>query len=248
MLRLVGEGAGPGGQAGPSGPVQSLYYAPGVANSGDLEPGTKAITNTSRPASPQYSTTLVVPAPPQGIAVLRLCLRLWFNIASNSSDYAFYSVVANGTEVLSSSTSYNATGQQGNAVDLTLSPLVLGSPNQIDIYFWCFNGNGYNLDGVRCFLGVGSRRTYTSLEGAALRVDWQGWASVTALLKREGSGTPYLHLAPAADFRLWWQRVSGDGACLEVPAVLADGLLLVCYGTYDRDLNYIERVQVTFLQ
>jgi len=134
MLRLVGEGPGARPGAG-GGTLQVVDYLPGVAGSGDLEPGTKTITVTSQPATPDYSTTLTLPSPPQDMSVLRLCLRVRIYI-DISDTFAYYAVYLNGAQLFSSQSSYQQTGDWTGAGDVLPPDIVLGSPDQVDIYLW----------------------------------------------------------------------------------------------------------------
>lgn len=241
MLRLLGEGSGVAPTRGAS-TLQVLHYAPGLAYSGDLEPSTLTINYTTKPTTPNYSASLTIPAPPEGIRVLRAGIRLQLNIVS-SNTYAHYAVEVNGVEVMNSQTSYGQTSYVRAGADVLPPVLALGSPNQVRLYLWADpTGGAFTLDAVECWMGVGSTRYV--IQGGTLLAEVSGLASVVAVVNRVGQYTPHFRFGPPLDHQLYWLKVDSTGSA-GLPAVLADqGILITLYTDSDRDLAYIDKVWV----
>lgn len=134
MLALAGEGAR-------SEVIQRLSYEPGGAqDSGDMEPGAKTITATSKQGTPDYSTNLTAPAPADSrIAITRLGLRLQINIDSITAGQLNYSVEVNGAQRLTGA--WTGAGDKYAVVDLTTGQFNLGSANTIQVFLWVDAGN-----------------------------------------------------------------------------------------------------------
>ncbi len=241
MLRLLGEGWSVAPTKGANAP-QVIYYAPGLAYSGDLETSTVTINYTTKPTTPNYSTSLTIPAPPEGIRVFRAGIRLQLNIIS-SNTYAHYAVEVNGVEVINSQTSYGQTSYVRAGADVLPPVLALGSPNQVRIYLWADPiGGAFTLDAVECWMGVGSTRYV--IQGGTLLAEVSGLASVIAAVNRIGQYTPHFRFGPPVDHQLYWLKVDSSGSA-GLPAVLVDeGILITLYTDSDRDLAYIDKVWV----
>lgn len=233
-LKLAGEESGVQQQA------DSLIYLPGLASSGDLESGTKTVSETSTPGSPDYAASLSVSAPTGCISVLRLCFRLRVTIDSFGGDpqatQLAYSVHVNGVERASGE--WTGTGTHAMAVDLIEGQFVLGADNAIQVYLWVDQGNAV-VSAVQVWLGVGSCNVVPNI-ASIIQVLHHGLLSLAAFLKRMGSGTPELLVASPDLPWLQFAGVSGDQAKLTVPALVARDSVLVCQGTVSTDINYID--------
>lgn len=231
MLKLAGEGI-------VAEQIEKLEYHPAVQDSGDLETATRTVSDTAKPGTPDYTTSLTVPAPGDArLEVLRLALRLAVTIDSFGGDPAAtqvsYSVEVNGVERLTGS--WNTTGAQAAAVDLTEGQFDLGSANDVRIYLWVDQGNAV-VSLCQVWLGVGSSSVSDILVLALKHV---GLVWIGSRVNRVGTGTPHL---------CWYQTTGvnlGGNRIVEASghAVWANQLALVstCYaalsGAVASDIN-----------
>jgi hypothetical protein len=240
-LRLLGDGVVQRG-------VSSVVYSPGLADSGDLEPGTRSVSATSRPPSPDYSANLTLPAPPDPrLQVLRLGLRVRVNIAGWGGNPAattlFYAVRVNGSDRLSGS--WTTTGTQTVADDLPMGSFNLGPPNLVELFLWADRGF-VDVTLAQFWLAVGSRQTAGNLSGGVLQLQHRGLLSLAAQVDVAGGGSPSLAVAHPQLLTAELALVQGVAARLRVPALLAENPLLLCYGTLASDLNYLRSLAVAF--
>ncbi len=235
------------GDAAVQGTTSTIVYAPGLADTGDMEPGTRGITATSRPSTADYSASMVVPAPPDPrLAVLRLGLRVRVGIAGFSGSPAattlFYAVRVNGTDRLTGS--WTTSGTQTVAEDLTAGMFALGSPNLVELFLWTDRGQ-VDINLVQLWMAVGSRQLSSNLSGGVVQVLHRGPLSLSARVEVSGSGSPALALAHPQSGWVDVAVAQGPGAHLRVPCLIADDHLLTCYGSLSTDLNYVRSLTVT---
>ena len=237
-LRLAGED--PGAQEH----IASVSYVPGLASSGDLEPGTRLVTATAKPGTADYAANLTVPAPPSPLRVLRLGLRLQVAIdgfgGSPQATQLAYAVHVNGVERLTGA--WAASGAQPAAVDLLEGQFTLGAPTAVGVYLWVDQGNA-TVSAVEAWLGVGTAATAAA---GVLRVEHRGLLALAAKLMRQGTGTPTLRLAQHQVVWLPVLHVTGPGGVLQAPAVAADRPVLSALGTVATDLNYVETMTLAW--
>lgn len=233
-LRLAGE------DIGVQEVVTTLTYAPSLQNSGDLEPATRTITATAKPGVADYTASLTIPAPPSQLKVLRLGLRLQVTIDSFGGTPAAtqlsYAVHVNGAERLTGV--WTATGAQFAAVDLTEGQFNLETANTIGIYLWVNQGNAV-VSLAQVWLAVGSRNVVPNVS-SIMQILHHGFLSLSAFLRRVGTGTPELLISTPHVNWLQFASVTGDQAKLTVPSLVSRDSVLVCQGTVATDLNYVE--------
>ncbi len=239
-LRLLGDGAV---QSAPT----TVVYSPGLADSGDLEAGTRSITATARPAAPDYSASLTLPAPPDPrLLVLRLGLRARVTIAawggSPSATVLFYALRVNGSDRLTGS--WSTTGNQTVAEDLLQGTFTLGSPNLVELFLWTDRGF-VDVNLVQFWLAVGSRQVASTLSGGVLQIQHRGLLSLAGQVDIAGGGSPTLALSHPQSLAVDVALTQGAGTRLRVPSFLCDNHVLVCYGSVNTDVCYLRSLVVT---
>ena len=178
--------------------VETVYYQPGLHDSGNLEAGTKAITATSKPASPDYTAGLTTPAVDDSrLKVLRLKQRLNVYIDSFGGTpeaiKLYYSVEVNGVERASGE--FTSAGADNPACwVLTEGQFNLGSANQIDIFLWVDQGNA-TISACQLWQGIDSLANYDwQTEGSVLRLKHRGFLVAGARARRVGTGNTTVSL------------------------------------------------------
>lgn len=145
-----------------------VYYTPwGARDSGNLETGTKVVTATSEPSTPDYSVSFDIPASPDpAIEVRAQALRLLVNIVSFGGTPPATTLYASVRRALEGNlliASWAATGNQIGHATLT-SALAFG-PQTYEIRLWVNQGNA-SVDLVRLWKAVGN----TELSGPGREV------------------------------------------------------------------------------
>lgn len=187
-IRLAGE------DIGIQEKIESIEYAPGLQDSGDLEPATKTITATSKQPTQDYIANLTIPATGDSrLSVNRLVLRLQLTIDSfgGGAITLNFSIEVNGVERLADS--LPGTGVNYKAVDLALGQFNLGTANTIKIYLWVDQGNAV-VSVAQVWLAVGSCATnYVNTPCVVLA--HAGFVQLSGLIRKQGTGTPQLTVA-----------------------------------------------------
>lgn len=220
--------------------VEAIAYTPGVQDSGDLEAATAMVTATAKPATPDYATSLTVPAPADGrVEVLRTALRLQVTVDSFGGEPAATALSAtvevNDVEKLAA-VSFTSTGDGFASVDITAG-VVLGASTSLKVYLWVDQGEAV-VSAVRLWLGVGSVSTGQPMPVA--RIHHAGALALSARVHRAGTGAPYIYLAPYSAVWDWYGSASGDGVRFQVPSFICHHDWLLMQGTVTGDLNYLE--------
>lgn len=110
-----------------------IEYRPTRQESGDLEAGTKTITATSKPATPDYSWTETLPAPTDTrITVHRSAYRRQMTIDSNTGTLNV-EIYRNGT--LIEGTTFGSTGTKTNVIMSDEDDAWLGT-STFEVYLW----------------------------------------------------------------------------------------------------------------
>lgn len=206
-------------------------------DSGDLEEATRTITATSKPATPDYETSLTIPAPidPEGIlTVLCMALRLAITIDSMTANTLNWSVELNDVEKISGNT--NSAGDKAQAEDFTSGWSTLGQANSIKIYFWVDADNAV-LSKVQAHLGPGTAGTAYKV---VLEIACEGLVSGAFWIQRYGTG---------ASSTFSWRTKEMSSAVSLSPTnsstqiltgwVAKEGLAIRGAGTVASDLNCI---------
>lgn len=243
-LRLAGEAASL------EEAVSTIVYLPGTPGSGDLEPSTRSISATSRPPTPDYTASLVIPAPPDPrLVVLRSALRLQVTIdsfgGSPAASQLSYAVSVNETERLTGA--FTATGSQYATTDLPQGQFQLGTPNQVAVHLWVNQGNA-TVSAVQLWLVIGSRATSASTSGPLLEVRHRGLLSLVAVVRSIGTSTPTLMFTHPSLQEFELARMSGQWNRLQVPCALADNHILAAFGTSSSDVHYVSHLLVCLRQ
>lgn len=238
-LRLAGE------ESGVQERIESFFYSPSVQDSGDLEAGTKTITATAKPGTPDYTASLTIPASPSSkLSVLRLGLRLQVTIdgfgGTPQATQLSYSVEVNGVERQTGA--WTATGAQYAVVDLTSGQFNMGTPNEIKVYLWVNQGQAV-VSLCQVMMAVGSVSTSQTM---VLKLVHMGLLALSVRLRRLGTGTPDIVLTINTGNALSYGTVSGNDSWFSVPAFVGADDVLSLLGTVATDLNYIAYMSVNF--
>ncbi len=226
--------------------TSTIVYAPGLADSGDMEPGTRSITATSRPSSADYSVSVSVPLPPDPrVTVLRMGVRARVGIAnfggSPAAGALFYALRVNGVDRLSGS--WTAPGNQTAVEDLQPGAFNLGSPNLLELFLWVDRGQ-VDVNLAQVWLAVGSKQS-SSVMAPVVQVRHQGLASLVAQVDVAGAGSPTIALSHPQQPALEMAVVQGAGLRLRVPCALVENPVLLVGGSVATDLNYLRGLVLT---
>jgi hypothetical protein len=220
--------------------VDHIVYTPGLADSGDLEAGTKSVTATSQQGTPDYSADLTVPAPSDGrVQVERLALRGLVHIDSFGGAPAatklFYTLKVNGVAKVTGGELTSAAADNLFALDVT-ADFLLGSPNDVDLHLWVDQGDAI-VSVAQLWLAVGA--VTTGEPARALLIGHHGLLSLTAVIERVGSGSPTITLTPPSTGWYVFASASGTNGRLQLPAFVCRDNPLRLSGTVATDLNYL---------
>ncbi len=171
--------------------VEVLSYSPGLQDSDDLEAGQHAVSVTAKPALPDYSKSLAIPAPADTRwRVRRAGVRLALTIDSISAASLSGSVQVNGTE--RKTFSLSGSGEKFIAFDLLEGQFVTGAPNLYDIFLWADGGEAV-ISQCRLWQGVGSTDNGYGYP-LCLQVRHQGWLQWMIETNRLGAGGSELRI------------------------------------------------------
>lgn len=171
--------------------VEVLSYNPGIQDSDDLEAGQRTVNAVVKPALPDYSRSLAIPAPAdERWRVRRAGVRLAFTIDSISAGTLSGSVQVNGTE--RKTFTFNGTGEKFIAFDLLEGQFVTGTPNLYDVFLWIDTGEAV-VSQCRIWQGVGSTDNGYGYP-LCLQVRHQGWVQWMIETNRVGAGSSELRI------------------------------------------------------
>ena len=218
--------------------IETIVYNPGLQDSGDLEPGTKTITATSKPLVVDYTANLTTPnVPDTRVVVRRLCQRLNIHIDSfggaQPATKLNYSIVVNAIE--------RATGEfngvnADNLIswDVTEGQFNLGSANTIEVFLWVDNGNAV-ISVCQLWQGVGTCTTGWS--SFPFEVKHSGLAQVSTNFSRIGSGSVGCHLMSLGTSSAMSESLQGD---ISSKISIVNGSFAIrLKGSVVTDLNYV---------
>ncbi len=221
--------------------LESLLYAPGLQDSGDLETATRTVTATSKPGVADYTVSLTTPAPSDArIAVKRLALRLQVVIDSlNAGATALsYSVEVNGTERLTGS--WSSSGAQNIGVDLQVgSQTNLGAANELKVYLWVDSGNAV-VSLCQLWQAVGHCGSSGSSSVAQLQVTHRGLAMLQTfypVVVGSGAGTMRFTMEP--------NRTINSATELDISA---GGCLVLMSGTHNFGVDSTVATDLTYFR
>jgi len=140
--------------------IAKIEYTPGLQDTGDLEAGTKTVTATSKPGSPDYTSEESLAVPPEGIVVDRTFGRLDINITAFNAGATKlnFSLEINGVEKLSG---FMDAPVGGKAASSAWGDLGAGGAWTVTIYLWA-DQDTIELDAVQFRFGVGNKGTTES--------------------------------------------------------------------------------------
>jgi hypothetical protein len=239
--------------------LETLIYAPGVQDSGDLEAGTRIITagsEASGTANATYAATLTLPKPADTrLVVKRFCTRIQATIdAISSGDTNLYCRVYVDVQDANHrlfDMDWNSTGIKLATVDTYSGGLTAifdllkdGGSHIFYFFFWkAGSGAGITISLVQIWEGVGSK-----IMGAGtpcLHIYHTGLLSGFMAGNRVGIGYPNVRLCQGIqDSTFLWFLV---GASNEAPIPLAMGVNFgVAINTsLETDLAYLVRIILT---
>jgi hypothetical protein len=227
--------------------IETIIYNPGLQDSGDLEAGTKTITATSKPQTPDYTTNLTAPNVPNSkLIVRRLCQRIYIHIDSFGgvplATKLCYSIVINTVE--------RATGEfTGVGVDNFFSwdiiegQFILGDPNNIQVFLWVDAGNAI-VSLCQLWQGVGTCTTGWS--SFPIDVKHSGLAQVSANFARIGSGSIGCHLMPLGTNSAMSESLQGDIS--SKLSIVKGSFVIRLKGSVPTDLNYLASLNFVLSQ
>ncbi len=232
-LKLAGE------KIGIQEKISTVKWQGANKDSGDLEVGTKTITATAKPGTPDYTTSLTIPAPtdPKGLlTLLMMAMRLVLTVDSMTAGTLNWSVELNDVEKISGST--DTTGDKAQAEDFNSGWNTLGTTQNIKIYFWVDSGNAV-LSKVQVQLAPGSAGTAYKV---ILDITHAGFISGAFYTSRYGTGTYSLYWRPK-EFN--YLNIGGGNGNQTLTGWLAkEGVALRGAGTVATDLNYLQNLVV----
>ncbi len=229
--------------------TELIRYRPVLQDSGDLEAGTKTITATSKPGTPDYTTNLTTPASLDSrLVVKRLGHRLLIHIdsfgGSPGATKLCYSVEVNGVE--------RATGEfTGAGADnvkawaLTEGQFNLGSANTLEVFLWVDQGNAV-VSVCQLWQAIGVPGVSFPFQPAmtAIVVKHSGMLIPQALAAMDGTGTNYLYVCNSD--AVWAEEVqvkviSGQYTSLNFEGItmVEDELVIRTNSTVDTDLPFV---------
>ncbi|MBI4333635.1 MAG: hypothetical protein HY673_20415, partial [Chloroflexi bacterium] len=209
--------------------IETIIYAPGLQDSGDLEPATKTVTETTKPATPDYTTSLTVPAPSDSrLTVKQLALRGNIHIDSfggaPQATKVYCTVECNGVEKVLAVQLTSAGVDNLFSQDIT-ADFNLGTANQLKVYLWVDQGDAV-ISICQLWLAVGTNETVNLdwLVGLAhtgmLTLMWRfprlGTGTSTMLFTEgdwAGGGCKYCQGTPSSyanDDQIWLVLAAGD--------------------------------------
>ena len=234
--------------------IESIYYAPTLQDSGDLEAGTHTIVPTSRPAigSAQYSKSLTLPKPDDArLEVKRIAARLSVNIAGLGTATTVYCAVRVDVDDADHelfNLSWTSTGAKLAAVDThsgaksTIFNLLKdGAAHTFYFLFWADAANQATINVVQLWEAVG---TCSTTQAILLDIDFKGVIDLFITPHILGTGSPSTYLVPPVN-EDWaaWSQSDGDGVQLRILAHLTSGEDTVrMKGTVGTDLNYVHKL------
>ena len=235
--------------------VESIWYNPGLKDTGDLETGTNTITATSEASgtgNADYSQALTLPKPDDARLLLkRIAARLSVTIDSMTAGHLYcrvYVDVQDADHRLFDE-DWTTTGAKLDAVDTysgglsTIFNLLKdGSAHTFYFFFWVDAGNAV-ISVVQLWEGVGSCSTSRGDNAYCLEVDHQGFVALSSYLGRQGTGTPRF-IIPTYDPWLDYYDVTGHGENPKVANLLAYTPHIIICGSVATDLNYTSMIEL----
>jgi hypothetical protein len=225
--------------------IETITYNPALQDSGDLELGTKTITATSKPATPDYVTNLTTPdVPDSRVIVRKLCQRLnvYIDSFNASATKLYYSVEVNGIERVTG----NFVGAgSNNPVGWLLieGQFNLGTANTIEVFLWVDAGNAV-VSVCQLWQAVGSNTSAEHVSaGNVLVVQHSGLMSIGFTGRILGTGSPTFVIYPLEldsqphGYRLFSRTGDYARATPDCLALVRE-LNLRAQGTVGTDINY----------
>jgi len=142
--------------------IEAIEWTPGEPDTGDLEPATKTVTATAKPAVADYTASATITMPPDPrVEVLRVGLKLYIYISAvGAATVLNYDVVVNGVSRLTGSFSA-AVGGCHAATTLEGGAIAPDGAYSIEVYLWVDTGS-VDITECRLRMGVGSNTPYTA--------------------------------------------------------------------------------------
>ena len=237
--------------------IETIIYSPGLRNSGDLEPATKTITATSKPATADYSKSLTLPKPSDArLQIKRIAHRLQVTRDSGTSTNLYCTVSVDSADG-SANILFNAVDVQANS----LSAVALSSGTVFDLlsdgqahtfyfFFWVNSGDSV-ISLVQLWEALGSNNTtyYPLAKCAILQVNHTGSIGIITAPHRVGSGTSNIFLAALVtsydeEEQFIMVPHSSRVALNSTQIIVKDGLFACLYGSVATDLDYIHGITV----
>ena len=237
--------------------IETLTYSPGLQGTGDLEPATKTITATSKPATADYSQNFTLSKPSDArLQIKRIAHRLQVTRDSGTSANLYCTVSVDSADG-SANIIFNAVDVQAAALQATglssgsvFNLLSDGQVHTFYFFFWVNSGDSV-ISLVRFWEGLGSNHTtyYPIGNCAVLQINHTGFIGIITLPRKIGTGTSYMFLAalvtPNTIEEQFITLAQSNKVALSSTQVIAkDGLLVCLYGTVTTDLNYFAGITV----
>jgi len=235
--------------------VESIHYAPGLVNTGDLEPATKTITATSEAVgltNADYSATLTLSKPADArLVVKRICTR--FEVIRDSgtslwTQMRVYVDVQDAAHMLFDNNIQDpAQNPASSAVHETYKPDIYnllkdGGAHTFYFFLWVDSGDSI-ISKVQLWEAVGSPSTAFDGE-PIMQLNHKGLIGVAAhASQREGSGTTTTMLMPDGDAATYFNAIlQTTSAEFGVGSFIGRNPVIAIKGTVGTDLNYVSRI------
>lgn len=234
-LKLAGE------EIGIQEEIENIAYSPGLQGSGDLQTATRTITATSKQGTPDYTTSLTIPASPDWrLLVKQLCSRIQITIDSMTAAHLYGEVHLNGVKKMD--LDFTTTGDQFQAVDIP-SGFDIGSANEYKVYLWVDAGNTV-ISLVEIWQTIGTHVTSYAWD-ELIHINYLGFLALLRSHGRVGTGNNSQRLAKKGVYADKFYHESNTNGPLNVMNILSGNLAIVMKGTVDTDLNYVSSIYLT---
>ena len=237
--------------------VETIFYSPGFQNSGDLEPATKTITATSKPATADYSQSLTLPKSSDArLVIKRIVHRLQVTRDSGTSANLYCTVSVDSPDG-SANIIFNAVDVQAAALQVTglssgsvFNLLSDGLAHTFYFFFWVNSGDSV-ISLVQLWEALGSNNTifYPLAKCATLQANHTGSIGIITAPHGVGTGTSYIYLAAlvtpySEEEQFITPSQSSRVALNNTQVIVKDGFFVCLHGTVATDLNYIHGITV----
>lgn len=234
--------------------IETIMYAPGLQDSGDLEASTKTITATAEASglgNADYSKSLTLPKPDDArLALKRIAARLAVTIDSfNAATHLYCRVYVDAQDADHRlfDEDWDSIGAKLDATDKTSGTifdlLKDGAAHTFYFFFWVNQANNAVISLVQLWEGVGNAGTGSNEE--CLRLTISGliqWTS-SATLNGTGTRTQKLVFTGGAGDAAFYYYIAPSSDIIQDTILVANPTLIL-YSTVATDICCLQRVGI----